>query len=375
MNKYKFAIIMTVVFSLFISAALVLAAIDPGTWYYEKTVNLTAGDTALISFPQATSNNGEGNHNLMGNPNDANSLFENDFTDAQSGIFYLVYDGDEILDEEILMIALGQDYDDYFFLSLKWQINDGAMSQNIQLESADFNSNEYGYYPQWWKVAQSGKPLISTGSDQDTYYVIYVKLGFNGQVQQKGDILSIKYALDGFDAPDAQLIFNVYGSGDNEDSFRWTNKNSNTFGINSSYSSTQQNTTFYPYLYGGGFLGGYYSPGSVFNGYGGWGFTSPTGPIYGIGFGSPFSFIGGGYGSNYGFSSYPGSYWGSFSGYGGYSPFSSYYPGLYSWSSPFYGFSGGNYGGYFSGFGSYNPYVRSYQGSYYGNFGSFYSYF
>jgi hypothetical protein len=368
MKKYRFAIILTVVFSLFISVALVFSAIDPGTWYYEKTVNLTTGDTALISFPQATSDNGEGNHKLMENPNDSNSLFENDFTNAQSGIFYLVYDGDEIIDEEILMIALGEDYDDYFFLSLKWQINDGAMSQNIQLESADFNSNEYGYYPQWWKVAQSGKPFISTGSDQDTYYVIYVKLGFNGQVLQDGDILSIRYALNSFDVPDAQLIFNVYGSSYNEDSFRWTNKNTNTFGINSSYSSTQQNTTFFPYLYGGGSLpGGYYAPNSLYSGYGGWGYASPPSPVYGIGFGSPFSFIGGGYGSNYGFLSYPGSYLGSFSGYGGYSPFSGYYAG-YGWSSPFFGFSGGNYGGYFSGLGSYNPFSRSYPGSYYGNY-------
>lgn len=375
MNKYKFAILLSVIFPLFISTAYVLAAIDPGSWYYEKTVNITTGDTAIISFPQATSNNGEGNHSLMRDFNDPNSIFKNYFTDAQSGVFYLFYDGDETMDEEILMIALGENYDDYFFLSLKWQINDGVMSQNIQLESADFNSNEYGYYPQWWKVAQSGKPLISTGSDQDTYYVIYVKLGFNGQVLQKGDLLSIKYALNNFDAPNAQLIFNVYGSGDNEDSFRWTNANSNTFGINSIYNSTQQNTTFFPYLFGGGgILGGYYSPGVGFNGYGGWSFTSLAGPVYGIGLGSPFSIIGGGYGSNYGYMSFPGSYWGSFSGFGGYNPFSSYYPvslGLYGLSSSFFGFSGGSYGRYFSSFGSYNPFLKSYPGSYYGNFRGF----
>lgn len=372
MNKYKLAIIMTVFFTFFISVALVFSAIDPGTWYYEKTVNLTSGETALISFPQATSNNGEDSQNLIRDPNDEDSLFENYFTNAQSGIFYLFYNGDETVDEEILMIALGERYDDYFFLNLKWQINNGAMSQIIQLESADFNNNEYGYFPQWWKVAQSGKPLISTGSDQDEYYVVYVKLGFNGQVLQNGDILGIKYALSNFDAPDSQLIFNVYGSSDNEDLFRWTNRNTNTFGINSSYSSTQQNTTYFPYPYGG--LGGYYAPGSFWGGYGGWGFTSPAGPIYGTGYSLPFSFIGGGYGNNYGFS--PG-YWGSFSGYGGYSPFSSYYQGylgLYGWSSPFFGFSGGNYGGYFSGFGSYSPYTRSYPGSYYSNYNNFFPY-
>lgn len=371
MNKYRFAIIMTVFFALFASAVMVFPAIEPGTWYYEKSVNLTSEETALISFPQATSDNGESNHNLIGNPDDVNTLFENDFTDGQSGIFYLFYNGNETIDEEILMIALGEQYDDYFFLTLRWQINDGAMSQNIQLESADFNSNEYGYFPQWWKVAQSGKPLISTGSDQDDYYVVYVKLGFNGQVMQNGDILSIRYALSNFDAPGSKLIFNVYGSSYNEDSFRWTNKNTNTFGINSSYSSTQQNS----YLYGGGnIFGGYYPYSGIFSGYGGWGFTYPTGSFYGTGFGSPFSFIGGGYGSNYGFS--PG-YWGYSSGYSGYSPYSNYYQGylgFYGMSSPFYGFSGGNYGGYFSGFGSYSPYSRYYPGSYYGNYGSFFPY-
>ncbi|MGA1864173.1 MAG: hypothetical protein ACMUHX_03850 [bacterium] len=371
MNKYKFAIIMTIFFALFVSAAMVFSAIDPGTWYYQKTVNLTSEETALISFPQATSDNGESNHDLIGNPDNVNSLFENEFTNGQSGIFYLYYSGDETIDEEILMIAL-KEYDDYFFLSLRWQINSGAMSQNIQLESADFNTNEYGYFPQWWKVAQSGKPLISTGSDQDEYYVVYVKLGFNGQVMQDGDILSIKYALSNFDAPGSRLVFNVYGSSNNEDSFRWTNKNTNTFGINSTYSSTQQNSTFFPYLYGG--LGGYYPYSGIFSGYGGWGFTSPASSIYGAGLIYPFSFIGGGYGGNYGFS--PG-YWGSFSGYGGYSPFNNYYQGyfgLYGWSSPNYGFSGSNYGGYFSGFGSYSPYSRYYPGSYYGNYGSFYPY-
>ncbi|MGA1841085.1 MAG: hypothetical protein ACMUIU_10710 [bacterium] len=369
MNKYKFAIIMTVFFALFVSAAMVFPAINPGTWYYEKTVNLTSEETALIYFPQATSDNGESNHNLIGNPDNVNSLFENDFTDGQSGVFYLSYSGDETIDEEILMIALGERYDDYFFLTLRWQINDGTMSQNIQLESADFNSNEYGYFPQWWKVAQSGKPLISTGSDQDEYYVVYVKLGFDGQVMQNGDILSIRYALNNFDAPGSRLIFNIYGSSNNEDSFRWTNKNTNTFGINSTYSSTQQNTTSFPI--GGIIFGGYYPLGGIFSGYGGWGFTSPSGPVYGTGFGYPFSFIGGGYGGNYGFS--PG-YWGSFSGYGSYSPYYQGYSGLYGWSSPYYGFYGGNYGGYFSGFGSYSPYTSYYPGSYYGNYGSFFPY-
>jgi len=374
MSRYRIAaiFILLVIISLF--SVRVFAAIDPGTWYYDKEVTLFNEGTARLFFPQATADNGEGSHYLMANPNDSDSLFDNFFTNAQSGKFFHLYDGNDVVDDEILMIALGEQFDDYFFMAIQWQINDGAL-RNISIESADFNSNEYGYHPQWWKVAQTGKPLIAGGSDEDTYYVIYVPLEFDGQVMEKGDVLSIKYALTGFDAPQARLIINVYGSGNTEDFFRWTNTNDNTFGINSRYSSSQQNQyPIYPYLFGGTGYGGYYGgfwPGiGLFGGsYGGWGYSSPAGPYYGTGYSVPYSFYAAPYDSSFGYSPYGGGFGGF---YGGFSyPYSNFYsgwsyrPSFFGYGSGFGGSSfgsgwgsfGGYYSNYYGGFGGYSPYL------------------
>ena len=378
-HKILFIFIILAFFSLiFLFCTDIYAAIDPNVWDYEKTVNLFDGGTALIYFPQATPDNGENNHHLIEDSDDPNSTFENFFVNAQSGMFYLYYDGNDVIDEEILMLALGQNFDGYFFMGIQWQINDGLWSQNIPLESADFNSNEYGYHPQWWKVAQSGKALISTGDDEDTYHVIYVPLGFDGETMQKGDVLAIKYALSNFEMPGTQIIFNFYGSSDDEDFFRWTNKNTNTFGVNSTYYKAQQNQPIYPsypypylYQYPGSLFAGYYGSGLGGIQYGsGYGSTyfSPTGAVYGLNFGFPYSFLGSIYGSGYGYSSFGGSYGGSYSSFGSF-PYSSYS----GWSYGSYPFFSRGFGSSFYGFGGY-PFSNYYQGNYYGSFGGFYPY-
>ncbi|MGA1794740.1 MAG: hypothetical protein ACMUIL_02675 [bacterium] len=370
MSRYKIAAIFILVVIMSLFSVRVFAAIDPGGFYYDKEVALFNGGTARLYFPQATGDHGEGNHHLMSNPNDPGSLFDEFFANAQSGKFFLMYDGNDVVDDEILMIALGEQFDDYFFMALQWQINDGPLSQNISIESADFNSNEYGYYPQWWKVARSGKPLIYSGSDEDAYYVIYVPLEFDGQSMAKGDVLSITYALTQFDAPQARIIFNVYGSSDTEYFYQWTNANDNTFGINSLYSSSQQNQPpMYPYLFGGMGYGGYYGGfwpgmGSFGGSYGGWGFSSPTGSYYGYGYGIPYSFYGSPYAGGYGYSPYGGGF-GGFYGGGGY-PYSNFYSG---WSYQPYSFGyGGGYGWspYTMGWGSLGGYYSNYYGRYSG---------
>ena len=359
MKRLHVVILLISIFVLFISNTVVFSAIDPGSWYYDKTVNLATGDTARLYFPQASyGDNGEKDLYLREDPEDPNSVFENFFTDAQGGRFYLFYDGNDIVDEIILMVALGEEFDDVFSIGIQWRINDGSLSQSIPLDSGDFNSNEYGYYPQWWKVAQNGKPLISTGSDQDQYYVVYVSLGFDTEFMVYGDVLEIKYAISGFNVTDARLIFNVYGSEDGEDYFRWTNKNTNTFGVNGKAASSQQQipSYFYPYLLPNIYYGQLW-PGTAWGS--GWGYSSPAGPYYGYSSGAPYSFLSGFYAGGSGYR--PGGYYSNFGVY----PLNSYYS---SWSyNPLslFNYSGFGYGGYSFGYGSY-PFRSFYNpGGYY----------